>query len=48
MRTISNNSAHRTTYVQRLNDEIIKMACGVDEMRRKSEESEEIWKRCYN
>jgi hypothetical protein len=48
MRTISKNSAHRTTYVQRLNDERNKMARGGDEMRRKSEVSDEIWKRGYN
>jgi hypothetical protein len=48
MRTISKNSAHRTTSIQRLNDERNKMVRGGDEMRRKSEASEEIWKRGYN
>jgi hypothetical protein len=48
MRTIKKNSAHRTTSIQRLNDERNKMARGCDEMRRKSEASDEIWKRGYN
>jgi hypothetical protein len=48
MRTISKNSAHRTTSIQRLNDERNKKARGGDEMGRKSEASDEIWKRDYN
>jgi hypothetical protein len=48
MRKISKNSAQRTTSVQKLNDERHKMARGGDEMRRKSEASDEIWKSCYN
>jgi hypothetical protein len=48
MRTISKNSAHRNTYIERLNDERNKMARGGHEMRRKSEASDEIWKRGYN
>jgi hypothetical protein len=48
MRTISKNSADRTTYIERLNDERNRMARGGDEMRRKSEASDEIWKRGYN
>jgi hypothetical protein len=39
---LKKNSAHRTTSIQRLNDEINKMARGGDEMRRKSEASDEI------
>jgi hypothetical protein len=42
------NSAHRTTAIQRLNDERNKMVRGGDEMRRKSEASDEIWKRGNN
>jgi hypothetical protein len=37
MRTISKNSAHRTTSIQRLNDERNEMAHVGDEMWRKSE-----------
>ena len=48
MRTISKSSAHRATCIQRLNDERNKMARGGDEMRRKSEASDEIWKGGYN
>jgi hypothetical protein len=48
MRTISKNIAHRTTSIQRLNDERNKMARGGDEMRRNSEASDEIWKRGYH
>jgi hypothetical protein len=49
MRIISKKkNAHRTTSIQRLNDERNKMARGGDEMRQKSEASDEIWKRCYN
>jgi hypothetical protein len=48
MRTISKNSAQQTTYIQRLNDERNKMARGGDEMRRKSEASDEILKNGYN
>jgi hypothetical protein len=48
MRTISKNSAHRTTSIQTLNDERNKVARGDDEMRRKSEASDEIWKGGYN
>jgi hypothetical protein len=47
-RTISKNGLHRTTYIQRRDDERNKMARGGNEMRRKSEASEEIWKRGYN
>jgi hypothetical protein len=35
-------------HAERLNDERNKMARGGDEMRRKSEASDEIWKRGYN
>jgi hypothetical protein len=48
MRTISKNSAHRTNSIQRLNDKRNKTSRGVDEMRRKSEANDEIWKRGYN
>ena len=48
MRTISKSSAHRATSIQRLNDERNKMARGGDEMRRKSEASDEIWKGGYD
>jgi hypothetical protein len=48
MRTISKNSARRTTSIQRLNGERNKMGRGGDEMRRKSEASDEIWKSGYN
>jgi hypothetical protein len=48
MPAISKKSAHRTTSIQRLNDERNKMVRGGDEMRRNSEASDKIWKRGYN
>jgi hypothetical protein len=45
---LKKNIAHRTTSIRRLNDERNKVARGGDEMRRKSEASDEIWKRGYN
>jgi hypothetical protein len=45
---LKKNSAHRTTSIQRLNDERNKISHGGDEMRRKSAASDEIWKRGYN
>jgi hypothetical protein len=48
MRTISKNSAQRTTYVERLNDERNKMARGGDEMRRKSETKRRNLETWYN